>query len=177
MACAVTREQTNEKHAQASAIVAALGVAFGVTACGSDTQPRALPTATPTASASLPPAPTSPATPTQAPAAQGSFKARATDAALKSDLKFMATIEESYITDHPNEMGYPVPATRSDGHASDIGGNRLPFRPGNVIAVKVGPAGYCISRYNKAGAKANSATKSFVYKSDQAGMQTAVGAC
>jgi hypothetical protein len=89
----------------------------------------------------------------------------------------MATIEESYIMDHPHEMGYPVPATRPDGHASGIGGNRLPFRPGNVIAVKVGPAGYCISGYNKAGAKATSATKSFVYKSDQGGMQTAVGVC
>jgi len=177
MACAVTREQKMRTVFRTTAIVAALGITFGATACGTDTKPGALPTTTPKASASLSPAPTPTTIPTQAPAAQGSQMAMATDAALRSDLKNMAVVQETYIMDHPNEMGVPVTATKPDGLATVIGGNRFVSTPGNVIAVKVGPVGYCISGYNKDATRATSATKSMVYKSEKGVFEAAVGAC
>gem|GEM_PF-4149552 len=61
--------------------------------------------------------------------------------------------------------------------ALGIGGNRFLWSPGNVIAVTVGTAGYCISGYKTSATEATSATKSMLYKSDDGGIQAAVGAC
>lgn len=162
---------------KATAIVAALGVAFGVSACGTDTKPGALPATTPKASASLSPALTPTAIPTQAPAAQGSQMAGATDSALKADLNFMATSQEQYIYDHPGKPYVAVSATKPGGRASLGTPNDVMTSRGNVIAVKVGPGWFCVSGYNKGATEAISATKSMLYRSDKGGIQADVGAC
>jgi hypothetical protein len=172
----VVATEQDENHAQGSRDRDRLGIAFGVAACGTDTKPGALPTTTPEATASPSPAPTSTARPGPKWLWQWTPQAKA-DAALKADLKNMATIRETYIVDHPNEMGVPVTATEPGGHATVIGAERFVSTPGNVIAVKVGPSWYCISGYNTVATEATSANKSMLYKSDQGGLQSAVGAC
>lgn len=146
---------------KATAIVAALGIAVGVTACGTETKSGALPTTKPLATASLSPAPI----------------AMATDSYLKLDLKIMAAIQEEYILDHPGEQYVAVTATKPGGRASVSIPNDLMMSRGNVIAVKVGPGWFCVSGYNKAATEATSATKSMLFKSDKGGVQAAVGVC
>jgi hypothetical protein len=146
---------------KATAVVAALGIAVGVTACGTETQSGALPTTRPIATASLSPAPI----------------AMATDSSLKLDLKIMAAIQEEYIYDHPGKQYVAVTATKPGGRASVSTPNDLMTSRGNVIAVKVGLGWFCVSGYNKAATEATSATKSMLFKSEEGGIQTAVGAC
>ena len=98
------------------------------------------------------------------------------DASLKADLKNMATTQETWITDHVTTMGLAVKATKPGGTAK-VGPYRFHASPGNVIAVKVGNDGYCISGYNKTATKATSAKKSLLYKSAKGGIQTRLGVC
>jgi len=103
-------------------------------------------------------------------------RARGIDAGLKSDLTGMATLQEIYIIDNPTEMGFEVAATSPGGKTRALGGT-LTTHPGNVIEVKVGPGGYCVSAYNPGASRAKSPTASMVYLSAAGGLQSAVGAC
>ena len=191
-----------------TAIVAALGIAFGVAACGTDaesvvaktapkatvtetvptptTTPTVSPAPVPTASPTVSPARVPTASPTVSPApvptASPTPSPLSMDTSLKKDLMYMATAQEIWITDHtgdkfPQVAGLAVTATKPGGTVKLSKNNVFHGSVGNVIAVKVYKAGYCISGYNKAAAKATSATKSFLYKSDKGGLQVAVGAC
>jgi type IV pilus assembly protein PilA len=105
-----------------------------------------------------------------------SQRAKGIDAGLKSDLTGMATLQETYIMDNPTEMGFEVAATSPGGKATALGGT-LPTHPGNVIEVKVGPGGYCVTGYNPGASRAKSPTASMVYLSADGGLQSAVGVC
>ena len=176
----VTREQRHMRTVhQATSIVAALALAFGATACGgTDTNTFALPTSTTRATANVPPVPTSTVTPTQAPPSHGPNETTV-DASLSDDIYNMGWLQKAYINGHEHTQGVAVPATQPGGTASISNANDFQASPGNVIAVKVGPAGkgFCISVYNKAATKATSATRSMVSKSNDAVPQAALSAC
>ena len=100
------------------------------------------------------------------------------DASLKSDLSNMATVQETYVTDNPTMMGFAVIATKPGGTAVlGVMAGGYKASPGNVIAVKVYPSGYCVSGYNGAATKATSAGMSMLWVSEKEGLQTALGAC
>lgn len=162
---------------QATSVLAALAFAFGTTACGgADPTPLALPTANTRATAS--PVPTSGVTPVQAPPRHGPNETPV-DGSLSDDLYNMGWQQNAYINGHGHAEGVAVAATKPGGTASINVPNDFQASPGNVIAVKVGPAGkgFCISVYNKAATKATSATRSMVLRSNQGGPQAALGAC
>jgi hypothetical protein len=174
---------------QATSVVAALALAFGATACsGTDSKPGALPTTTTSGTANLSPvptstvtptkAPTSTVTPTKAPTGHG-YKETALDKSLSEDIHNMDWEQQAYIKGHEPTEGVAVAATTPGGTASINNVGDFQASPGNVIAVKVGPAGkgFCISVYNKAATKATSATQSMIFKSDDGGAQAALGAC
>ena len=99
------------------------------------------------------------------------------DTSLKADLANMATAQEIYIDNHPSARGVAV-TTTAGGTASVVGSDDFHASLGNVITVTLdGASGYCISGHNKGAAGANSAAASFVYKSEQDGLQAALGAC
>jgi type IV pilus assembly protein PilA len=103
-------------------------------------------------------------------------RAKGIDAGLKSDLKRMATMQETYIAANPSEMGFEVAATSPGGTATAVGGT-VTTQPGDVIEVKVGPEGYCVSAYNPGASLAKSPTASMLYLSESGGLQSAVGVC
>ena len=164
----------------ATSIVAALALAFGVTACGStEAKPGGLPAITPKATASVAPVPTSPGTPTPAPTGQHQQTPVNVDRSLTDDLYNMGWRQDEYITAHRGSEGVAVAATKPGGTASINTPNDFQASPGNVIAVKVYPAGkgFCISVYNKAATKANSASNSMLDKNNNGGTQKELGAC
>jgi hypothetical protein len=162
---------------RATSVLAALALAFGAAACGgADPTPLALPTANTRATAS--PVPTSTVTPAQAPPRHGPNETPV-DGSLSDDLYNMGWQQNAYINGHGNAEGVAVAATTPGGTASINNTNDFQASVGNVIAVKVGPAGkgFCISVYNTAATKATSATRSMVFRSNQGGQQSALGAC
>ena len=158
-----------------TAIVAALGIAFGVTACGDADESSAPVKQAPkvTATATMPTPPVGVSQP-----ATNKTVAQGVDSSLKSDLKWMATLQETYIVDHVTSGGVAVTATKPGGTVTVASPNDFHASPGNVIAVvKSVNLNYCISGYNEAATKATSTTSSFVYKSDKGGLQASVGTC
>jgi hypothetical protein len=174
---------------QAASVVAALALAFGATACGgTDTKPDALPTTTtsrttpsPTTTsptASLSPVPASRVLPTKAPPDLGPNETTV-DRSLSDDIYDMGWHQNVYIEGHAHTEGVAVAATKPGGTASINAAEDFEASPGNVIAVKVGPAGkgFCISVFNAKATKATSATRSMVFKTNGGGSQAALGAC
>ena len=169
-----------------AAIVAALGIALAVTACGGDTKSAPVPKSTPKATVTTTmPTPTATPTPTVSPlptpTATRAVAPLSVDKSLRMDLKNMATAQEAWITDHfgpenPQGHGVAVTATKPGGTAR-IGTFTFHASPGNVIAVKVAKNGFCVSGYNKAATTATSATKSLLFNSEKGGQQAGVGAC
>ena len=152
-----------------TAIVAALGIAFSVSACGdTDSKPGAVSTTTPRTTASMPSQPT---------AAPVSAASKGVDASLKADLKAMAIAQETYIQNHVTRQGIAVAATEPGGTASTGSPKHFRASPGNVIAVKVYSIGYCISVYNVAATKAHSARMSMLYASEHGGLMANTGTC
>ena len=165
---------------QATSIVAALALAFGATACGgTDTNPGALPITTTNATANVSPVPTPTVVPTKAAPAGCGHQEPTVDESLADDLCNMGWQQKAYINGHPHTDGVAVAATKPGGTASINTAEDFQASTGNVIAVKVGPAGkgFCISVYNKTATKATSATKSMVSRSNRGGTQAALGAC
>jgi len=103
-------------------------------------------------------------------------RAKGVDVVLKSDLKAMAMLQEAYVINNPGEMGVEVAAT-SPGGTATADGDTLTTHPGNVIAVKVGPEGFCVSAYNSGASLAKSPTASMLYRSESGGLQPGVGVC
>jgi hypothetical protein len=168
---------------QPTSIVAAL--AFGATACGgTDPKPGALPTTTTSVRATVSPVPTSTGTPTQALPRHGPQETTV-DRSLSDDIYNMGWLQHAYITGHQDTEGVAVAASKPGGTVTITNENDFQASPGNVIAVKVGPAGkgFCISAYNKAATKATSATQSMLSKSkvskksNDGVTQAALGAC
>ena len=92
------------------------------------------------------------------------------DARLALDLNKMAVRQDMYVNDHPDTNGAVVTATKPGGTASLTKDDyTLHLSPGNVIAVKVGPSGYCVSGYNKDATKATSPTASMLFRSGLSG--------
>lgn len=98
------------------------------------------------------------------------------DAVLVSDMKKMSTLQYAYIDANRGKMGFEVAAT-SPGGSATTPGVAFTSSPGNVIAVKVGPRGFCLSGYNAASSKANSPDASKVYLSGAAGIEPGVSSC
>jgi hypothetical protein len=103
-------------------------------------------------------------------------RAKGIDVGLRSDMRAMSTLQEAYVLDNPGEMGFEVAATSPGGTATASRGT-LTTHPGNVIAVKVGPEGYCVSAYNPGASQAKSAAASMLFRSESGGLQAAVGVC
>jgi len=101
------------------------------------------------------------------------------DRSLSDDIYDMGWQQNVYIEGHAQTEGVAVAATKPGGTATINNASDFEASPGNVITVKIGPAGkgFCISVYNKAATKATSATKSMVFKSNDGGAQAALGAC
>ena len=102
------------------------------------------------------------------------------DASIKSDLKNMATAQETYITDNPTATSLVVgtPAAPVTG-ATTVGTQAFQTSSGNYIYVKAITDGYCIGAANKgstkgqagAGATFTTAETSF-YNSTTGGLTT-----
>ena len=100
------------------------------------------------------------------------------DASIKSDLKNMATMQETYTTDNPTDTdGSPVPLTTAGGTATVGAGNTFRASPGNYIKVTtISGGGYCIAGANAGSSKgvadpANiAATEFFYYNSNTGGL-------
>lgn len=97
------------------------------------------------------------------------------EASLKSDLKNMAVMQETYIQDHPETLGVAVPATSPGGRVTAP--VVFTSSAGNVIAVVVGPDGYCVSGYNPQASVAISPSASKLFRSNEGGLQAEVGTC
>ncbi len=96
------------------------------------------------------------------------------DASIKSDLRSMATIQETAITDDPSLIGVawdgtsPLPAAIADFKKS--AGNVI------VVTVKAG-TGYCIKGSNPGGTASGGTTGTFYwYDSALGGLQSAASA-
>ena len=103
------------------------------------------------------------------------------DASLKSDLKNMATAQETYMTDNPTDIdGSAVTLTGPTGSIA-VGSATNTFRltTGNYIEVEsLSPSGYCIRAASPASSKgmaattAIAATDAFYYNSTTGGLTT-----
>ena len=105
--------------------------------------------------------------------------AKGFDESLKADLLKMATRQHGYVKDHPGELGFPVPPTSPGGKVPHNTDPHQDFNAseGNVIAVVVGPGGYCVSGYNARASRATSPTASMTYSAVTKVVQTAPGIC
>ena len=98
------------------------------------------------------------------------------DVTLAGDMNKMAALQYGYMKANPGRKGFHVPAT-SPGGMVKVPGVAFAASPGNVIAVKVGPKGFCVSGYNAAASHATSPTASKVFPSDLKGIEAGVGTC
>lgn len=165
---------------QATSVLVALALALGATACGGGTDSKtfALPTTNTRATADVPPVPNSRVTPTQAPTTHGPDET-AVDRSLWDDVVNMGWLQNAYINGHGPTEGVAVAASKPGGNATINDPDDFQASSGNVIAVKVGPAGkgFCISVYNTEATKATSPTRSMVFRSNHAGPQADLGTC
>ena len=99
------------------------------------------------------------------------------DSTLAANLRGIALKQDKYVTAHPDKRGVAVTATTPGGTATVITPDDFLAWPGSVIAVKVGPSGYCVSGCNKDATAATSPTAAMLYRSDGHGIQAAVGTC
>ena len=91
-------------------------------------------------------------------------------------MKAMATMQEAYIITNPGEVGFEVAAT-SPGGAAAVPDGAFTAHTGNVIAVEVGPDGYCVSGYNAGSRYAKSPTASMVYRAGTESIEAVAGVC
>ena len=102
------------------------------------------------------------------------------DASLKSDLKNMATLQETYGTDNVTDLdGFPVAVPEGTSVVVGAAGSaKFQASPGNWInVVSIAPAGYCIQGGNagstagRTGAAGSyGATELFYYNSNTGGL-------
>ena len=98
------------------------------------------------------------------------------DASIKSDLKNMATTQETYITDNPTLQGLAV--TASNGGTATLGTDTFRASPGNTIVVTLGTSGgYCIKGYNTNASTAVDTGTALTYDSLKGGLGQTGGAC
>ena len=98
------------------------------------------------------------------------------DEVLVGDMKKMATLQNAYVNANPGKKGFGVAAT-SPGGTVTAPGVAFTSSPGNVIAVVVGPKGFCLSGYNAGASVAISPTASKVYLSGSKDLEAGVGTC
>ena len=98
------------------------------------------------------------------------------DEVLVGDMKKMATLQNAYVNANPGKKGFGVAAT-SPGGTVTAPGVAFTSSPGNVIAVVVGPSGFCLSGYNAGASVAISPTASKVYLSGSKDLEAGVGTC
>ncbi|MGV8910637.1 MAG: hypothetical protein ACOH1Y_16795 [Propionicimonas sp.] len=99
------------------------------------------------------------------------------DRMVTGDLLNMARMQDEYIKTHPRKHGFALTASRAGKPLTITFPNDFPTLPGNVVAVRVSPDGYCVSVYNKYASKANKAAKAALFKSAVGGLQKTLGHC
>ena len=78
------------------------------------------------------------------------------DASIKSDLKSLATLEETYIVDNPSTQGLDVAVTTGPTAVTVGTGNTFKPTAGNLVQVTLNAAtvgGYCITGWNPGSSK------------------------
>jgi type IV pilus assembly protein PilA len=108
----------------------------------------------------------------------GAASPNAVDAALKSDLRTVATEMETYYTD---ASAYPKAVARSTNPPTGanlitVGKTKVRLSPGNAIMVTVGKTSYAICGFNLKGT-ANARAQSYLYESNGGGLLGVKGSC
>jgi len=101
------------------------------------------------------------------------------DASIKSDLKNMATAQETYIADNVAATSFPGNVAAEGGLMAITGESAFDASPGNYIVVAAIAGGYCIRGGNAGSSKGRAgavmvytAAENFFYNSTTGGLTT-----
>ena len=102
------------------------------------------------------------------------------DASIESDLKNMATVQETYMTQNPTDLdGVAVTADAAGGAEYTVGSEKFRASSGNFISVTpdATDGGYCIKGWNDSASSAKTLATAMTYDSRAGGLGQGTGAC